>query len=176
MRSSLNFHEVEIGISFKIGSATIHPVQLNHPNIAVGYRIEEAGKSFAYITDTAPFEDILIGSDFIATPESPDETAKKKLRELQSHLLSGISGADAMVYDTFFRLEEYRRNPHWGHSTPEHGIGLCREAGVRALYFFHHAPSMSDDQLDQLRQYYLSKYRSEAIRIEVSAEGQEIHI
>jgi phosphoribosyl 1,2-cyclic phosphodiesterase len=177
MSASLDFKEVIVGQTYQIAGATVKTVRLNHPNLAVGYRIEYEGKCFAYITDTAPFEDILIGSEFIvAPPTSLDDATKHELKSFQNQLLSVIENANVMVYDTFFRIEEYRRNPHWGHSTPEHGLGLCQESGVEHLLFFHHAPSMSDEQLDQMRQYYATKYRSEKVTLDISREGQELTI
>jgi ribonuclease BN (tRNA processing enzyme) len=57
-------------------------------------------------------------------------------------------GADLLIYDTQFTPEEYRQRPHWGHSTPDDALAIAREAGVRRVCLFHHAPMRTDDQLD----------------------------
>jgi len=177
MKASLEFREIVFDETYDIAGATVQTVRLNHPNLAVGYRIEHEGQCFAYITDTAPFEDILIGSEFIpSAPTAVDDGTRRELKKLQQQLLSVIENAHIMVYDTFFRVEEYSRNPHWGHSTPEHGLGLCQEAGVQHLLFFHHAPNMDDAQLDQMRQYYAAKYHKEKVTLDISREGQEVTI
>ncbi len=177
VRAKLDFVEVGEGRSWSVGEAAVKTVRLNHPSIALGYRVDADDKSFAYITDTAPFEDILIGEEFISRP--PDhisEDMRRELEDLQQQLVGFVSGADLIVYDAFFRLEDYRRNPHWGHSTPEHGIDLCKEAGIQGLALFHHAPGNSDDVMDQIDGEYRDKGRAMGIEVFAAKEGQEIRL
>jgi ribonuclease BN (tRNA processing enzyme) len=79
-----------------------------------------------------------------------------------------------MVYDTFFQVNEYLKNPHWGHSTPEHGIDLCRESGVPQMAMFHHAPGNSDEILDGMQHYYGQKSKETHVDVIVAREGEEI--
>jgi ribonuclease Z len=44
-------------------------------------------------------------------------------------------------------MERYRGN---GHSTWEQGVKLCEAAGARGLALFHHAPSRTDQELDEM--------------------------
>lgn len=175
MKASFDFVEIEADETYRIGPAIVKTIRLNHPNIALGYRIEADGKVFAYITDTSPFESILIGEHFI--PKPPDKISDEDqaaLNELQRKLLTVIENADLMVYDTFFRLEEYQRSPHWGHSTPEHGLDLCREAGVKAMALFHHAPSNSDEVMGLMDTYYQKLAKPDRVEVFAAREGKEI--
>ena len=56
-----------------------------------------------------------------------------------------------------FLPEEYARFPHYGHSTPDQALEICAEANVRRLVLYHHAPSHTDDQMDQIAARYLAK-------------------
>jgi ribonuclease BN (tRNA processing enzyme) len=49
-----------------------------------------------------------------------------------------------------FTNEDYRRLPHYGHSRPADAIEICREAGVKQLALFHHAPERSDAEVDAI--------------------------
>ena len=175
MKAKLNFKEIQAEQTLSVGGATVRTVRLNHPNIALGYRIEADGKVFVYMTDTAPFEDMLIGSDFIPKPpEKIGEEEKRQLKELEMKLFSITENADFVVYDAFFKMDEYKRNPHWGHSTPEHGAQMCLETGAKKIALFHHAPSNTDDVMDQMEKYYEAQYRSEGVEVTVAMEGEEI--
>jgi phosphoribosyl 1,2-cyclic phosphodiesterase len=104
---------------------TLKTAPLNHPDGATGYRIEYAGKSLCYLTDTEH------------VPGKPDR-----------NILDLIAGADLVVYDCMYTDEEYPRYATWGHSTWQEGVRLCREAGAKRLVVFHHDPEHDDDMLD----------------------------
>lgn len=121
-------------LDFRVGE-TLEPqpgvilrtAPLNHPNRATGYRIDYAGKSICYITDTEHFPD-----------------------RLDENILQLIERADYVIYDASFSNAEYETKVGWGHSTWEEGIRLVEAAHARTLVIFHHIPWRSDDQLDEL--------------------------
>jgi phosphoribosyl 1,2-cyclic phosphodiesterase len=177
IKAKLNFTEIEADQKFKLGGAVVKTFRLNHPNIAIGYRIEADGKVFAYVSDTAPFENVLIGDVFIPTPPpAASEEELRKMGELQFKLNSVLEDADFMIYDTFFQVNEYLKNPHWGHSTPEHGIDLCMESSVARMALFHHAPSNTDEILEGMEKYYRQKSKETHVEVIVAREGEEIVI
>lgn len=176
-KADLAFVEVTEDSTFEIGTATVRTAKLNHPSVAIGYRIDADGGSVAYITDTAPFDDLLIGNEFIAKPpQSISSDDERKLAELQEKLLRLIQGVNVMVYDTFFRMEDYKRNPHWGHSTAEHGIDLCLQGKIPELFLFHHAPSNTDDVMDEMESHYHDKYKSVGVSVRAAMEGLEVKL
>jgi phosphoribosyl 1,2-cyclic phosphodiesterase len=95
---------------------------LNHPNGATGYRIEVAGRSIAYITDTEH------------TPGEADQ-----------NVLALIEGADLAIYDSTYTDAEYPARIGWGHSTWQEGLRLAQMAGTKSLAIFHHDPDHTDD-------------------------------
>ncbi|MBL7994920.1 MBL fold metallo-hydrolase [bacterium] len=175
VKANLDFVEIDADQKFRIGDAVVKTFKLNHPNIAIGYRIEADGKVFAVVSDTAPFENVLIGEQFIPKPPSTlTEEEERTLGELQFKLNSVLEDVDFMVYDTFFQVNEYVKNPHWGHSTPEHGIDLCLESGVPRMALFHHAPGNTDEILDGMQNYYRLKSKETHVEVIVAREGEEI--
>ncbi len=103
----------------------IRTAALNHPNEATGYRVEFAGKSVCYVTDTEH------------RPGAPDE-----------NVLGLIAGADLVIYDCTYTDEEFPAFVDWGHSTWEEGVRLCDAAGAKTLVVFHHAPEHDDAFMD----------------------------
>jgi phosphoribosyl 1,2-cyclic phosphodiesterase len=78
---------------------------------------------------------------------------------MRAALVTALRGVDTVVYDTHYLPEEYERFPHYGHSTPDHALELCGEAGVKRLVLYHHAPSHNDDQMDQIAMSYAVRGR-----------------
>jgi ribonuclease BN (tRNA processing enzyme) len=178
VHAKLEFCELKEGDRFTIGDCDVRCTRLNHPWIALGYRVEEQGRAFAYISDTAPFSELLLEHDFIATPPRPDDSPSEEeadtLAKLQRDLVSLCQGCQLVIYDTMFTLEEYRQRPHWGHSTPEHAVDIARRAEVDRLVLYHHSPTRTDAQVDAV----LEKTRRHAPDLEIvaAAENMELEV
>jgi phosphoribosyl 1,2-cyclic phosphodiesterase len=152
LQAEMRFHELIEGAKFDIGSAKVTCAQLNHPWVAIAYRVEVDGAAVVYCSDTAPFTDLLLGRDFVEKP--PDGTLPPPIREELANMRAGVvalaRNADLLIYDTQFTPEEYAVRPHWGHSRPSDAIEIAREAKVAQLCLFHHAPMRSDDDNDKI--------------------------
>ncbi len=148
------FHEVEPGASFCIDEFEVMPIALNHPFGAVGYRIGADGTQIAYVSDTAPFTEVLHKRHFLSGLEPLTDDDRASLGRLRADLVDALRGVDTVIYDTHFLPHEYAKFPHYGHSTPDHGLEICVEAGVRCMVLYHHAPSHDDDMMDDLAARY----------------------
>src|SRR6185312_16799402 len=75
-----------------------------HPWIAMAYRLDCDGGSVCYVTDTAPFRDILIEQEYIRQPPKPGDPMKPedaaKLRAMRDGVVRLCEGADLVIYDT----------------------------------------------------------------------------
>lgn len=130
MRAELLFEDFSAGDHFLLGpEVKVKTSPLNHPNGATGYRIEYAGKSVCYVTDT----EHVVGR--------PDE-----------RVLALIEGADLVIYDASYTDDEFPSKIGWGHSTWQEAIRLCRMAHVKKLAIFHHAPEHDDPFMSKLEQ------------------------
>jgi phosphoribosyl 1,2-cyclic phosphodiesterase len=129
----LHLHEVpteEIQIDgFKVSSAWVC-----HPDPTVGFRIQEGGRTIAYIPDHEP----ALGG-----------------RELprRAEWISGFAlaeGVDLLIHDAQYTEAEYGERVGWGHSALSHTLAFARLAQVRHLVPFHHDPSHTDQDLDRM--------------------------
>lgn len=128
LRASIAFNDFECGAAFEPApGVAVRTGWLNHPNRAVGYRVEHAGRAFALITDTEHFADRM------------DESVVELAR-----------GADYMVYDSMYADETYPRHVGWGHSTWQEAIRVGEAAGVKRVVLFHHDPGHDDDAMDRI--------------------------
>lgn len=180
LRADVEFNELVEGQRFHIDRATVRCTRLNHPWIAMAYRIDIDGASVVYASDTAPFRDILLEHEFVATPPIPgaplDPAVEKTLRDMRERLVELCRGADLLVYDTQFTPDEYRAKPHWGHSTPDDAIAVAREAQVGTLCLFHHAPARSDDEQDAILTRYREALASDPLELIAATEGLEVDL
>ncbi|MGH6952611.1 MAG: MBL fold metallo-hydrolase [Alphaproteobacteria bacterium] len=101
---------------------------LNHPNRAVGYRVDYRGKSVCYVTDN-----------------------EHKPGERDRNVLELADGADVLIYDSMYTDEEYPRYAGWGHSTWQEGVRVAEAAKVKTLVLFHHDPDHDDSFLDRVQ-------------------------
>ncbi|HUJ60070.1 MAG TPA: MBL fold metallo-hydrolase [Kofleriaceae bacterium] len=174
--AQFQFHQVEPGVDFVIGAFHVTPIALNHPFGSVGYRIDGDGSSWAYVADTAPFTEVLHKQHFLRGPEPLSDDDRVALAAMRDALVRRLAGVDTAVYDTHFLPEEYARLPHYGHSTPDHALAICAEAGVRRLVLYHHAPMHGDDQMDQIAATYLAKGAGLGIEVLTAFEGMTLPV
>jgi len=140
------------------------------------------GASVVYVSDTAPFSDILFEDQFVAQPPGPGAELSaadlKKLARMRDGVVRLCEGADLVVYDTMFTPEDYKRIPHFGHSRPSDALRICREAGARQLALFHHAPERSDAEVDAILAETQAAARRDGIELEIVAayEGLDVSL
>lgn len=180
MQAEMRFHEVIEGAHFTIGRAKVSCTRLNHPWIAIAYRVEVDGAAVVYCSDTAPFTDVLLGREFVRKAPSLDEALPAEVAAELAAMRAGVvalaKGADLLIYDTQFSKEEYRQRPHWGHSHPDDAIAIAREAGAKTLCLFHHAPLRTDDDNDRILATYrhVVTEQHEAFDLVSAYEGLEL--
>lgn len=154
-KADVHFHDIIPGTDVQIPGCQISSAKLNHPWDATAFRISAADKSCVYVTDTAPFDHMILSWDFVG--RAPDLTSMPlneeapDLARMKADLVNLCRDSDMIIYDTMFLDSDYNRNPHWGHSTPSHAIEICKEAGVKELVLFHHSPDRSDEALDIIK-------------------------
>jgi phosphoribosyl 1,2-cyclic phosphodiesterase len=130
-----------------IDGIRVRSCPLAHPGRTVGYRLEENGRSLAYIPDN----------------------------ELGLRAESGASialRADILLHDAQYTKGEYASRVGWGHSTLEDFAAYVEAAQPGRAVMFHHDPAHADDQLERM----LAKVRAltDGIPIELAHEGLEL--
>jgi len=131
----------------QIGSLSVRPVQLNHPGGAFGYRINSPAGSLIYVCDH-----------------------EHGAPEIDEGIYREAANADVLVYDAHFTPAEYVKCKGWGHSTWYEGAQLARRANVGKLLLFHHSPSRTDQQVQEI----LREARQEFAGTEAAHENRII--
>ena len=143
---------------FTIGSATIEASNVTHQGPTVGYRIEEGGKVLAYLPDHEPS----LGVDLDHLPPS----------WISGHDVA--HDADVLLHDAQYGDGEYPQHIGWGHSAMEHVLRFAQKANVGNVVLFHHDPSHTDDELDQLFHDALQSRVMADERVCLAREGMTI--
>ena len=148
--------------SFVLGkNIKIKTKHVNHSVICISYRFEHNGKVFCFTTDSEPFRNI-----FAADPSSSSdydkfisEEGEKTAVEENRKVADFFYGADLLVHDAQYTNEEWQREKlGWGHASIEYVIETAASAGVKKLILTHHDPERTDEQIDQLADFYYKKY------------------
>jgi len=116
---------------FEIGSVTVTPILLSHPNQGIGYRFSEGGRQFVFLTDNE-----------LGHPH-PGGLPYEAYREF-------AAGADLLIHDAQYTAAEYGATKGWGHSLYTEALRLGMEAEVQRLGLFHHDPDRTDEGLELL--------------------------
>jgi phosphoribosyl 1,2-cyclic phosphodiesterase len=159
------------GDELTLGEFRVETVQLNHPGITMGYRIEADGGAVTVYTDTARVREVRLG-DGMGGP-GPDQGFSRGFLERLAHC---ARQADVLVHDTHFLEHEMLGRYHWGHSTVEDALEMARMAGVDQLVLFHHHPEHSDAVVDEKLALARDLGRGEPLKVEAAAEGWRLKV
>jgi ribonuclease BN (tRNA processing enzyme) len=94
--------------------------------------VEDAGSSFAYLSDHAPLN---LG---------PGPDGQGQLHEAALALADGV---DLLIHDAQFLAREFPGVAFLGHASVEYACALAEAAAVRTLVLFHHSPARTDEEI-----------------------------
>ena len=137
---------------FEIGSVTVIPIPISHPNTGKGYKFTEDGKSFVFLTDNE------LG--FVHPGGLTFEDYQRF-----------CAGADLLFHDAEYTAREYKLLIEWGHSSYVDALRLAHHAGVKKLGLFHHNQERSDDEVDELVQACRKLIAEQKMSLECFAVG-----
>lgn len=158
VKSDFSFH-AECDNNFLIGSVKVTPILLSHPNQGIGYKFEEDGKVFVFLTD--------------------NELTYRHPGGLEyDDYLRFCEGADLLFHDSEYTAEEYKTTKTWGHSVYNDSLRLALEAGVKQFGLFHHNQERTDADLDQIVQDCRHIVQNQGARLECFAvhEGMVVDL
>ncbi len=142
---------------------------LNHPAIALGYRVEADGVSVLYLCDHEPYWEPVWHSN--AEPGRIESILHEGDRR---HALF-MKGADVVIHDAQYTTEEYPSRKNWGHSTWSYCTQIAAAAGVKRLILTHHDPTHDDAFLRDIEQkaQALAESMGSAMKVSCAREGLE---
>jgi phosphoribosyl 1,2-cyclic phosphodiesterase len=141
--------------TIRIDDMTITTIAISHPNGGLGFRFEEGGRSFVYLTDNE------LGYQHPGGLKYDDYAAFSQ-------------GADVLVHDAEYLPGEYTTTKRWGHSSYTDALRLALDAGVARFGLFHHNQDRSDEALDVIVED--CQKRAGSREIECFAMSQDMEI
>ena len=153
----LHFHDVPEE-TFELGAVRVTASRVTHPGPTVAYRLEEDGRSLAFIPDNEP----ALGCEIAAAPAAE---------------VSGLdlaTGVDVLMHDAQYTSEEYSTRVGWGHSALPDLAALVRRAEPGQVLMFHHEPNHTDDDLEGMLDEARSLMPGQAVAL--AREGLELDL
>jgi phosphoribosyl 1,2-cyclic phosphodiesterase len=154
--ASLTFKDIGRRV-FSIGPIKISTIFLNHPNGGLGFRFEEAGSSFVFLTD--------------------NELADQRPGTLKfADFVDFCAGADLVIHDAEFDPQEYALFKGWGHSTYPEVVDLGIAAGVKKMGLFHINNRRTDNDMDAMVAKAKALVRNRKASVQVFGVGNKFEI
>lgn len=128
----------------------IESIPISHPNGGFGYRFNENGKRFVFITDNE------LGY------QHPGGMLPEDYRIF-------CQDADVLFHDAQYTDMEYQKTKTWGHSTYRQAMDLALSAKVKRFGIFHHDPDRTDAELDEIVVELQNEAKAKGSALEVFA-------
>ena len=141
----------------EIGSVTIIPIPLSHPNQGNGYKFIENGKSFVFLTDNELEFQHEGGLSFLEYQEF-------------------AAGADLLIHDAEYTREDYKVVKQWGHSVYTTALSLAIKAKAKRFGLFHHNQWKSDGEIDQMVSHCREIIKKSGVDMECFAVGTDMTV
>jgi phosphoribosyl 1,2-cyclic phosphodiesterase len=160
--SLLSFREAG-ALEWTIGPARVRAQSINHRGPTLGFRIEDAGTTVAYLPDHEPG----LGAPLETTGED---------------WISGFElarAANLLIHDCQYTDHEYRQHLGWGHCPVSDALAFAKRTAAQRVLMFHHDPLHSDEFLDRLGQDARRRWEElggSPAQIEMGAERQELEV
>ncbi|MCC7370629.1 MAG: response regulator [Chloroflexi bacterium] len=162
--ATIRYHDLGEG-TFQLGAAKIATQYLNHPALALAYRVEVNGVTLVYATDHEPHASSPAG-------EQPTPGHAAIHAEDRRHI-EFLAGADLVIHDSQYTDAEYPAKRGWGHTTIEWSVDYALAAGVKRLALYHHEPTRDDAGIDRVLEQAKARAGA-ALEVVAAAEGQTL--
>jgi phosphoribosyl 1,2-cyclic phosphodiesterase len=138
MKANLKFCELDRAVD--LGETQVSYIFLNHPGLAVGFRISYGGRSLVYLSDHENYGRLAPNGGPSPNP-------------LDLEIARFAENADLLISEAQYTEEEYALKKGWGHSTFLDVLERAAQAKVKRLAIFHHDPSHNDAFLDGIQEF-----------------------
>ncbi len=170
LNAKIVYNTIKPEHSIVVAGATITPILLSHPVLNFGYRVDCDGQSIFFTGDYEPIFNIYEPDD------SEYQEYQSFIDQKQQEIALAIKGVDALIIDSSYTTEEYTAKKGWGHGTYGSAIKIANAAQVKKLFFTHHEPTRTDNQLDKIYQQLIKKNPNLEYEIVLAKEGIDFFI
>lgn len=158
MSAALEYKTLEPDCWYQIGKFRIYAMQLSHPGVTYGYRIEDDHNILVWATD----------SEY----KQVDQASTKNYIEF-------FKNADLLIFDAQYSLSEVLDKSDWGHSSAIMGAEFAYRAGVKRLALAHHDPTSLDEKIWADREQaeaYLQRRNGHQCEVLVAYDGLSLEL
>lgn len=155
---NIRFNTIEPSKPVRVGDVTVTAMKMSHPGDSYAFSVEENGRKVIYATDVE-----LRSWDFDRTDEH----------------VAFFEGADVLIHDAQYTVEEACEKEGWGHSPFCYAIDFAAAWNIKELYLFHHDPAYDDRKVNAILQsarWYASYIAHDAVSVQLAVEGQEFTV
>src|SRR5262249_41802029 len=135
--AAIRYHDLVEG-AFALDDVRVVTKYLNHPALALGYRLEAGSVAVVYASDHEPHVP-WVSMDSVAGADGAPPAHREDLRHVEF-----LAGADLLIHDAQYDLAEYRDKIGWGHTPAEYAVDYALAARARRLGLYHHEPMRND--------------------------------
>lgn len=157
--ADIEFITLEAGRTTTIAGVEVTPKLQLHEGDSYGYRLEQAGKSIVYSTDSEH------------KPEDIQQT---------NEFVEFFRNADIVIFDAMYSFAEaVSVKEDWGHGSNVSGVEICQMADVKHLVLFHHEPVHDDARIaatlsETRRLEQLTREQRHKMRVTSAYDGLEL--
>ena len=143
--------------SWKINSATITRLAMNHPGGGSSYMIEADGAKVAYITDNELYPPYKKETDFL-------------------DWVNFAQQADIIIHDAQYMLSDMPAKSGWGHSIAEEAVKLGMASRAKCIALYSHDVTRTDEQIIEIENHCndIIQIAEADIKLFAAAEGMSI--
>jgi len=130
LRAKIEFKVLTPGEQYTVDGIDVELMPQDHSHVSYAWKFRKGGKTMVFSTD--------------AEHRMDDIDNQKRFEAF-------FDSADLVICDTMYSLaESITLKADWGHSSNVMAVNLCHGAGARKLVLFHHEPTSSDADIDNL--------------------------
>jgi phosphoribosyl 1,2-cyclic phosphodiesterase len=123
------------------GGVRVETLDMHHPGGCIAYSFQIGRVKLVYATDN----EIQVAGVTNGVPKDP-----ATLRLAEPDLVKFVKGADLLIADAQYTDAQYATKVGWGHSSCLTAADLAFQAGVKQLAVFHHDPTSSDADIEEM--------------------------
>jgi phosphoribosyl 1,2-cyclic phosphodiesterase len=152
---TMHFRDTDDG-EFMIGEIKVTARRIPHVGPTLGFRLEWQGHTIAYLSDHQQ-------------PHDGTMSISDAAREI-------AQGVDLLIHDSQYTNSEFALKSTWGHCTSDYALWVAEACRVRTLALFHHDPTRTDVDLDEMAVEARAAGERGGFEVFVAAEGMTVAV
>ncbi len=177
--ANINYLQPNEGAQIRYGPVSFHYTGVHHPGTTYGYRIKVNGKNILYVSDNeCRYLEKSIKQKYNELSEEEKELYAEMQKGEYASELKLIHDADILIHDAQYTPQDYEKKRGWGHSCYIDTVNMSIDAGVKALYLYHHDPNYDDEAIEAIYNHAMAiiQSRGASLKCYVAREGMRVDL